>query len=173
MDPFIGTITLFGFNFAPRGWAKCEGQLLSIAQNQALFSLLGTTYGGDGRTTFALPDLRGRTPLGSGQGPGLEQYEQGTTGGAETVTLQQNQMPAHSHSLNANSAAGNTASPTNAIFASTGAVDREYHAGGVANTAMSGQIIGPSGGSQAHENRQPYLVLNYCIALEGIYPSRN
>lgn len=169
MEPFVGQISLFGFNFAPRGWALCQGQLLPIAQNTALFSLLGTTYGGDGRTTFALPDLRGRMPIGFGQGPGLSQYVQGQVGGQEQVTLQAAQLPAHNHAVAASSATTGK-NPSNAIPAVT--PDGASY-GTTADMSMSPTMVGGGGAGQPHENRQPYLALNWCIALDGIYPSRD
>jgi microcystin-dependent protein len=164
-EPFIGQIILVGFNFAPRGWAFCQGQLLSIAQNTALFSLLGTTYGGNGQTTFALPDLRGRVPIGFGQGPGLQNYVLGQTGGQETHTLISNEMPSHNHGLGANSNDAVDSNPVNNFPAAQGAYAN------TANGQMSPTQL--TGGSQPHNNLQPYLVLNYCIALVGIFPSRN
>lgn len=173
MEPFIGQIILVGFNFPPRGYAFCDGRILSIAQNSALFSLLGTTYGGNGTTTFALPDLRGRVPMGFGNGPGLTPRTLGEVSGTETVTLLVTQIPAHNHFLSANSAAGDTGAPAGAVLANSGATDKEYLSTGVPNEVMSPQAIGITGGSQPHNNMQPYLVLNYSIALEGIFPSRN
>jgi microcystin-dependent protein len=174
MEVFLGTIMAFGGNFAPRGWAFCNGQLLSIAQNTALFSILGTTYGGDGRTTFALPDLRGRVAVGMGSGPGLSPVVEGQTGGTETVTLQGTQIPAHSHTVAASTAAGSVP-PSNAFAAvpvdSQGGVGAGYAAS--ANTTLNPATIGGGGGNQPHENRQPYLGVNYIIALQGIFPSRN
>jgi microcystin-dependent protein len=173
-DPFLGEIALVAFNFAPSGWAFCNGQILPIAQNTALFSLLGTMYGGNGTTTFALPDLRSRVPLHSGQGTGLSPYTQGETGGVESVTLQSTQMPAHTHSYTpqATTAGGSAASPAGALWAQSGTGDTIYQKGS-SNTAMAPQTLGNTGGSQPHENRQPYLALNYVIALQGIFPSRN
>ncbi|MBI5913869.1 MAG: phage tail protein [Bacteroidetes bacterium] len=173
MEPLLGEIKLFAGNFAPRGWAFCDGQLLSISQNTALFSILGTTYGGDGRTTFALPDLRGRVPLHPGTGPGLSTYSQGEMGGMESVTLMVQELPPHSHSLNANAQNGNTSDPPGASLADTKGTDRDYMKSGEVNTQMSAQSIGSTGGGQPHENRQPYLAINYIIALQGIFPSRN
>jgi microcystin-dependent protein len=177
MEAFIGQITLFAGNFAPRGWAFCQGQLLSIAQNTALYSILGTTYGGDGRTTFALPDLQGRSPIQQGQGAGLSNYVLGQQGGNETVTLQNSQMPAHNHSLNVNNTSGTTGNPTNAypgfaVNSETGSEFPVYDAA-APNGTMNAGVIGLNGGSEPHENRPPYLALNYIICLEGIYPSRN
>ncbi|HEY0548649.1 MAG TPA: tail fiber protein [Verrucomicrobiae bacterium] len=171
-EPFIGQLILVGFNFAPRGYAFCQGQLLSIAQNTALFSLLGTTFGGNGQTTFGLPDLRGRVPNGQGQGPGLSNYSMGQVGGTESVTLITQQMPAHSHNLNCYSEDGNQGNANGNIAASTGAAPPPYS--NVAfNSQMSPTAIGPTGNSQPHDNLSPYLTMNYCIALEGIFPSRN
>lgn len=168
MEPFIGTIMFFGFNFAPRGWAKCQGQLLAISQNTALFSLLGTQYGGDGRTTFALPDLQGRVPIGEGQGPGLPPYSIGQTGGAPAVTLISTQIPAHTHGINA-AASATSKVPMNNLPAAT-AGGSSY--GPTVSGAMASNMVQPAGGGQPHENMQPYLVGNWCIALEGIFPSR-
>lgn len=170
MDPYIGTIAFFGFNFAPRGWATCQGQLMSISQNTALFSLLGTMYGGDGRTTFALPDLQGRFPMGQGQGPGLPNYGQGQAGGSPQTTLTQNNLPAHTHAV------GTAAQPTskspqgNVPAVSTGGA---AYGPAVDGGAMNGSMIQPAGGSQPFSTMPPYLVGNWCIALEGVYPSRN
>ena len=171
MDPYIGQSIMFGGNFAPRGWALCNGQLLSIAQNTALFSILGTTYGGDGRTTFGLPDLRGRTPIHAGQGPGLTNRTLGESGGAETVILSAGQMPAHSHVANAASGGGSATSPQNAVWAASTARDNIYAA--AADTTLSPSAIGPAGGGQSHDNMPPYQAVNYIIALEGIYPPRD
>jgi microcystin-dependent protein len=155
-DPFIGEIRLVGFTYCPRGWANADGQLLPIAQNQALFSLLGTTYGGDGVTTFSLPDLRGRAPIHLGQGPGLSTYQQGETGGAEQVTLTVNEMPPHTHSFT---------ELTNANGSEEGIVIRS---GGGDQPVTTTSV----GGGLPHENRSPYLTMRYCVALEGIFPSR-
>lgn len=177
-EPFIGEISLFAGNFAIRGYAFCQGQLLSIAQNTALFSILGTTYGGNGQTTFGLPDLRGRVPMGQGQGPGLSPRTLGEMSGTETVTLLSSEMPAHTHSLVVNpravSEAGNTADPTNAYPANSGALDKEYSSTGtIVNMGVAAGTIGAAGGSQPHSNLQPSLVINFLIALEGLFPSRN
>lgn len=174
MEPFIGQLMLVGFNFAPKGWAFCNGQLLSIAQNTALFSLLGTTYGGDGITTFALPDLRGRAPLHFGQGPGLSNYVQGEATGTETNTLLVTNLPAHNHAIVANSGVGNSNSPEGALLAGYGSAmppEGPYTNAG-ANTTLAANAVQPTGGSQPVNNLQPLLVLNWVIALEGIYPSR-
>ena len=164
MEPFLGEIRLVAFAFAPRGWALCAGQLLPISQNTALFSLLGTTYGGDGMTTFALPDLRGRVPVGAGQSATGSGYELGSTGGKETVTLATNELPRHSHAVQASSGGATTRNPSNSVPAAGGA----YAA--TRNAKMSAAMIGRNGGGQAHENRQPYVGLNYIIALQGIFP---
>lgn len=166
---FVGEIRLYGFNFAPRGMALCNGQLLSIAQNTALFSLLGTNYGGNGVTTFGLPDLRSRVAIHQGQGPGLSSYVIGEQAGTETVTLLQTEMPAHNHLHNASNSDATDSSPQ-------GNVPAVIPSGGYTatpNTQMNAQSIANAGGSQPHNNIQPFLTLNYCIALVGIYPSRN
>lgn len=173
MDPILGSIILFAGNFAPRGWATCSGQLISIAQNTALFSLLGTTYGGDGRTTFGLPDLRGRAPIGFGAGPGLSNVNQGEMGGKETTTIYAAQMPAHSHSLNGFKDAADASSPENALSASAGPLNNAFKKATNANTQMHSSAIGSTGGSQPLNIRNPFLGLNYIIALEGVYPSRD
>jgi microcystin-dependent protein len=173
-DPWLGEIALVAFNFAPVGWAMCNGQLLSIAQNTALFSLLGTTYGGDGVNNFALPNLQSRVPLHFGQGAGLSPYVLGQTVGVESVSLQTTQMPAHTHSYTpqASSSGGSVGSPAGALWASSATGDTIYLKGS-SNTTMAAQTIGQTGGGQPHENRQPLLALNYIIALVGIFPSRN
>ena len=167
MEPFIGEIRLVPFNFAPRGWAICDGQLLPINQNQALFALLGTEYGGDGRTTFALPDLRGRVALGAGQASSGSSYALGATGGQETVALTMRQLPGHSHAVHASSGAATTKNPATAFPAGGGAYAAQR------NVRMKAAMIGQTGGGEWHENRQPYLCLNYIIALQGIFPARS
>ena len=167
-EPNIGEILLVPYNFAPHGWALCQGQLLSISQNTALFSLLGTTYGGDGRVNFALPDLRGRSPIGFGQGPGLQNYEIGQIGGEETVTLTVNQIPSHSHTAFGSANTATTASPSGAIWATETRLKIYSSVGGTAMAPSSS-----TGGGQPHDNMSPYLTLNYVIALQGIFPSRN
>lgn len=164
-EPFIGEIRVFGFDYAPQGWALCNGQLLSISTNQALFSILGTTYGGDGRTTFALPDLRGRVPVHIGNGIAL-----GEMGGEESHTLSLNELPPHSHQVSGDSGAGTSPDPGGNVWASV-ATALQYAPG--ANVAMSGNAIGSQGGSQPHSNMQPFAVCNFCIALQGIFPSRS
>lgn len=172
VETFLGEIRMFAGNFAPTGWAFCQGQLLPIAQNQALFSLLGTTYGGDGRTSFALPDLRGRVPVGFGQGPGLSNREIGEKFGSELVTLNINQMPSHNHTVNAVTTEGNQNLPTNSLPANTKALDKEYSDAN-ANTTMKATMVNPTGGNQPFGVSQPSLGVNFIIALQGIYPSRN
>ena len=167
--PFIGEIKLFGGNFQPRGFAFCDGRLLPISEYSALFALIGTTYGGNGQTTFALPDLRGRIPINQGAGPGLSTYVIGQSFGSESVTLNPNQMPAHNHIALCNSTPG-AASPANGFWAATTGVTGY---GTPANATMNPQSLTVAGGSQPHENRMPLLALNYIIALEGIFPSRN
>ena len=165
-SPFIAQIQMFSFGFAPRFWAQCNGQLLPINQNQALFSLLGTTYGGNGTTTFALPNLQGRTPLHFGQGSGLSNRALGQVGGVETVTLQTTQIPSHTHTVSANSAAPTLGTPAGNLWA-----QGNYSASG--NSAMAAGDVGNTGGIQPHPNLSPYLTVNFCIALSGIFPSRN
>lgn len=172
VEVFLGEIRMFAGNFAPTGWAFCQGQLLPIAQNQALFALLGTTYGGDGRTTFALPDLRGRVPVGFGQGPGLSYKDLGQQFGTETVTLTTAQMPAHSHTVNAVTSEGNQNLPTNSLPANTKTLDKEY-SDAASNTTMKSGMIGITGSSQPVNISQPSLGVNFIIALQGIFPSRN
>ena len=170
--PYLGEIRMFAGNFAINGWALCNGQILSISQNSALFSLLGTTYGGNGQTTFALPDLRGRVPIHMGQGPGLSNYMLGQQTGSESITLLQNQMPAHNHAVSAVSSGGNQASPAAGYPAveSTG-TSLDYSSSNP-NTTMSPGMIAAAGGNQPHSNIQPVLGVNFIIALQGIYPSR-
>lgn len=178
-DPWLGEIDLVPYNFAPEGWAFCDGRILPINQNTALFSLLGTTYGGDGRTTFALPDLRGRLPIGveSGPGPGLSPYTLGERGGTENVTLTNNNMPMHTHLINATTSPGTTSTPgPNEYLAQPSTPDRQeidIYASGTANTQLKNNSIGLSGYGQPINIQQPYLGLNYIIALQGIYPSRS
>mgnify|MGYP004701633713 CR=1 FL=1 len=170
MDPFIGQIQAFGFNFAPKGWALCNGQLMSISQNTALFSLLGTTYGGDGRVTFGLPDLRGRSIVGAGQGPGLSLIDQGEMSGVETVTLLQNNLPPHNHPVTVavNTAAGEESDSTLYLASHDGA----FSEAPTGSAVLKGVTSAPVGNGQPFSNRNPYLGINVCIALQGIYPSR-
>lgn len=170
LDPFLGELAMFGNNFCPNGWAPAQGQILSIAQNTALFALLGTTYGGNGVTTFALPDLRGRTAIGEGQGPGLSNRILGEQGGSETVTLLSSEMPAHTHTANATSLPGNTSNPTMALPARKSRT--QLYRVGTPNTTMAPDAIGITGGSQPHENMPPFLTMTWCIAMQGIFPSR-
>lgn len=168
-EPFLGEIRLFGFNFPPRGWAFCNGALMAISQNTALFSLLGTTYGGDGRTTFALPDLRGRAAVHPGQGPGLSDIRLGELGGAEVTTLTINNMPSHNHTVNASPGAGESGNPANAYPSAT--TEDVYSS--TAGTTMNAGVVGNAGGGQPIPIRDPYLGLMHCIALQGIFPPRD
>jgi microcystin-dependent protein len=170
-EPFLGMIIIVPYNFAPRGWAFCSGQILPIAQNTALFSLLGTTFGGNGQTTFALPDLRGRVPNSSGQGPGLSSYDLGQVGGTESETMTINQMPAHNHLVAATGADASSSKPEARFLANTGAT--ALYADTSDGTLMGPTMITNTGGSQPFSLLQPYLTVNFCIALEGIFPSRN
>lgn len=169
-EPFVGEIRMFAGNFAPRGWAFCDGQLLAVSQNDALFSLLGTIYGGDGRTTFGLPDLRGRIPLHQGTGPGLSQRRLGSKGGAEKETLTTNQLASHSHDLMANTAAATGAAPQGKVLADPTPA-RIYEAL-AQNASAATTAIANTGGSRSHSNLMPTLCVNFIIALFGIYPSR-
>jgi microcystin-dependent protein len=178
-DPFLAEIRFFPFNFAPIGWALCEGQLLPISQNTALFSLVGTYYGGDGVRTFALPDLRGRAPIGFGSGAGLSTIALGEMSGTETVTLLQTQMPSHTHPMDAVAAAANTNVPSAGQMPAEGHGSgrgaytiRSYAASGT-STTLATAAVGAAGGGSPHNNLQPYLTLNWCIALRGIYPPRS
>ena len=172
-EPFIAEIRIFAGNFAPRNWAFCNGQLLPIAQNTALFSLVGTTYGGDGRTTFGLPNLQGRAPMHPGNGPGLTSRRLGETGGAATHTLTVQEMPAHSHAMKCINEAADTEDPAGSMLAkSLPLKDRQF--GPASNTAsMHSGTIGKVGGGQPHNNLPPYLAINFIIALVGLYPSRS
>lgn len=167
MEPFLGQIQAFAFGWAPQGWLLCDGSLQSIATNEALYSLLGTTYGGDGRSTFGLPDLRGRAPIGMGTGPGLSPRKLGELDGVENVTLLQPQMPMHSHFLNASSQGASESSPQGAALAAA----EIWTQNSPTMTANSGSI-GVSGGNMPHENMQPSLAINWCIACTGAYPPR-
>lgn len=174
-DQFISEIRIFAGNFAPTGWAFCNGQILPISQNTALFSLLGTFYGGDGRSTFALPNLQGSTPIGAGQGPGLSLRDLGEIGGEQTVTLLDSEMPAHSHTTQA-STAGGVNSPAGAAWGESklGKTPLNvYAASGANNVTMSPQALSIAGGSQPHNNMPPYLCLTFIIALQGIFPARS
>lgn len=170
MEPFIGQIIMFGGNFAPRGWALCDGQLLAISSHSALFSILGTTYGGDGVSTFGLPDLRGRVAVHAGTGPGLTPRPLGQKSGAETVTLTTNQIPSHNHSLEGSRGTADSNNPTNNYL---GVPSSPIYENNPPNVTMGGASIANTGGGQSHNNMQPFQVVNFIIALEGIYPSRN
>lgn len=171
MDPFVAEVRIFAGNFAPKGWATCDGQLLPISQNTALFSLLGTTYGGDGKSNFALPDMRGRAAMQPGQGPGLSDRYLGESAGEETVTLIVSEIPAHNHTIMSINDSGDTNQPAGNGFArSTGA--SVYSPSGPQQASLSPTALSPTGGSQPHNNMQPYLVLNYIIAMQGVFPQR-
>lgn len=176
MDPFVAEIRIFPFNFAPKGWAFCDGQLMPISQNTALFSLLGTTYGGDGKSNFALPNMQGNAPMHPGQGPGLSLHDLGETGGSETVTLLQSEIPSHQHNVGrAIAANGDSLTPVNSIWAQapsgrTGSLN--LYNPGPPTGKMNVNAILQAGGDQPHNNMQPYLTLNFCIALQGVFPPR-
>jgi len=170
VEPFLGQLMITPYNFAPRGWAMCNGQLLPINENTALFALLGTFYGGDGIRTFALPDLRGRAPIGFGQGPGLSSYDIGQQGGEEQVTLTISQIPNHTHTAMAAASVANTGSPAGAYWAMPRAL---LYSSSAPNVDMNANALASTGGGQPHDNRKPFLVVNYVIALQGIFPSRN
>jgi len=173
-SPFVGQITMFAGNFAPAGWALCDGGLLSVQQNEALFSLLGTTYGGDGRTTFGLPDLRGRLPVHAGQGAGISNIPIGGKGGGVQVTLSTTQMPTHTHALQADDDVGTTQDPAGQVLAEfPSTINVDPYSTTAPSAAMNASAIANTGGGQAHNNVQPFLCVNFIIALLGIYPSRN
>ncbi|HKU77968.1 MAG TPA: tail fiber protein [Pyrinomonadaceae bacterium] len=174
-DPFVAEIRIFPFNFAPKGWAFCDGQLLPISQNTALFSLLGTTYGGDGKSTFALPDLQGSAAMHPGQGPGLSLHDLGETGGVEAVTLLVSEIPAHAHGVGrALNDAGNSISPANSVWAQSaaGRGGAALYQNGAPTGTVNPNSLTPTGGGLPHNNMQPYLTLNFCIALQGVFPAR-
>jgi microcystin-dependent protein len=173
-DPFVAEIRIFPFNFAPKGWAFCDGQILPLSQNTALFSLLGTTYGGDGKSNFALPNLQGSAPMHPGQGPGLSLYDLGQSGGSQTVTLLQTEMPGHSHTAQAATTGGGVSSPQNNAWASglKGHSPAYSASSGPTNVQMNPFGTSINGGNLPHNNMQPYLGLNFCIALQGVYPPR-
>ncbi|MDO3383024.1 phage tail protein [Gilvimarinus algae] len=172
-EPFVGEIRMFAGNFAPRGWAFCDGQLLAVSQNDALFSLLGTIYGGDGRTTFGLPDLRGRIPIHAGHGPGLSERRLGAKSGEENVTLTTNQIPSHTHQMQASNELATDKSPQNNLVARTApAVIDIYNPDGPP-VALKHDAVTSVGGSRSHTNLQPFLCVHFIIALFGIYPSRH
>jgi len=170
-QPYIGSICMVAFNFAPSGWALCNGQLLPISEYDTLFTLIGTTYGGDGQTTFALPDLRGRVPIHKGQGPGLPNYVLAQSGGQESVTLTLNQIPQHNHPLAINTSGGTSDNPVGNYMASNSEAVKYYSnsAGSIANSASITNV----GGNQPHDNMPPYLCVNFIIALFGLYPTQN
>jgi microcystin-dependent protein len=171
-DPFVAEIRIFPFNFAPKGWAWCDGQLLPLSQNTALFSLLGTTYGGNGKSNFALPDLQGRVPMHPGQGPGLSLHDLGETGGAETVTLLESEIPAHSHAMRDHDidlGEVNAPSPVRSLAQSA---NSSIYTAAANLTAMNFQALTPAGGDQPHNNMMPYLTFYFCIALQGVFPPR-
>ncbi len=171
-DPFVAEIRIFPFNFAPRGWAFCDGQLLPLSQNTALFSLLGTTYGGNGASNFALPNLQGRAPMHPGQGPGLSLHDLGENGGSDTVTLLEPEMPAHAHALLAQAVPGDSPTPQAAVHARAIGATPYRPPANAPLVAMSDQALAPIGGDQPHNNMQPYLTLNFNIALQGVFPPR-
>jgi microcystin-dependent protein len=173
-DPFVAEIRIFGFNFAPTGWALCNGQILPISQNTALFSLLGTTYGGNGQSTFALPDMQANAPMHPGQGPGLSLHDLGETGGSEFVTLLESEMPLHNHNIAThNLDAGGLQNPAPAVNLAKSSQGNAYQTNASANlTQLAFQGLAPAGGSLPHNNMMPFLVLNFCIALQGVFPPR-
>ncbi|TLY30246.1 MAG: phage tail protein [Ignavibacteria bacterium] len=173
-NPFVAEIRILACNFAPKGWAFCDGQLLPISQNTALFSLLGTTYGGNGQSTFALPDLQGRAPLHKGQGPGLSLRDLGEQGGSDAVTLLQTEMPAHTHAVSGRSSVGQDVSPQNDVWSTPGAARglNMYNQNPGGAPQMNPGAFSNSGGSLPHNNLPPYLTLNFCIALQGVFPPR-
>lgn len=173
--PFIGEIRIFGFNYAPVGWALCNGQMLAISQYTALFSLLGTTYGGNGVSTFQLPNLQSRVPLHFGTGLGLSTYNMGEEGGVENVTLLYNQMPVHNHLIEVDANASGKNTPSGSILGTVpplAPAENKIYSGNAANATMSPAAVSTAGGNLPHNNLQPFLAVNYCIALEGIFPSR-
>ena len=171
-EPYVGEIRMFGGNFAPAGWMFCQGQTLPISENETLFNLIGTTYGGDGQETFNLPDLQGRAPMHMGQGPGITQnYQEGEAAGVESVTLTTNQIPIHNHAFAVNSAIGTDTNPNNK-FMSASLTGKAYYAA-TPDKFMFNQILSPAGGSQPHDNMQPYLCISFIISLFGIFPSQN
>lgn len=172
-DPFVAEIRIFPFNFAPRGWAWCDGQLLPISQNTALFSLLGTTYGGNGQNNFALPDLQGRAPMHFGQGPGLSLHDLGEAGGAATVTLLESQIPQHTHTFLASAAPADAQTPAGLSPARVIGAQPYGTPAGAPMVTMAPEAIAPSGGGMPHNNLMPYLTFYFCIALQGVFPPRS
>ena len=173
MDPFVAEIRIFPFNFAPKGWAWCDGQIMPLSQNTALFSLLGTTYGGDGKSNFALPNLQGSAPMHPGQGPGLSLHDLGETGGSETVSLLESEMPAHSHAMNATVEDATQGTLTPGITLATSVGGKSCQSNTASNLVpMSGYALGARGGDLPHNNMQPYCTFYFCIALQGVSPPR-
>src|SRR5262245_14048242 len=173
-NPFLAEIRILPFNFAPKGWAFCDGQLLPISQNTALFSLLGTTYGGDGKSNFALPNMQGNAPMHPGQGPGLSLHDLGETSGSDTVSLLESEIASHSHTLMGQGALGNRTTPAaNAIARTSGSTPFVPSSGNPPLVTMAATALAPAGGSQPHNNLQPYLTLNFCIAMQGVFPPRS
>jgi microcystin-dependent protein len=174
-DPFVAEIRIFPFNFAPKGWATCDGQLLPLSQNTALFSLLGTTYGGDGKSTFALPDMAGNAPMHPGQGPGLSLHDLGEIGGSQTVTLLESEMPLHNHNIAThNLDAGGSQNPAPTVILAKSSQGNAYQTNTSANLKqLAFQALSPVGGSLPHNNMQPFLTLLFCIALQGVFPPRS
>jgi microcystin-dependent protein len=172
-DPFLAEIRIFPFNFAPKGWAFCDGQILPLSQNTALFSLLGTTYGGDGKSNFALPNVQGNAPMHPGQGPGLSLHDLGETGGSQTVSLLESEIPSHSHAMMASSdSADNFVTAGNMIAKPLGRGNNLFVTTTTPLVAMNDNALAPAGGDQPHNNMQPFLTLNFCIALQGVFPPR-
>ncbi len=171
-DPFVAEIRIFPFNFAPKGWAWCDGQLLPLSQNTALFSLLGTTYGGNGKSNFALPDLQGRAPMHPGQGPGLSLHDLGEVGGSETVTLLESEIPGHSHGLRGSIENAEQGSLTQGVTLSRTRNGSLYQTGAGNQVQMNAGMLAPTGGGAPHNNMQPYLTFYFCIALQGVFPPR-
>ena len=173
MDPFVAEIRIFPFNFAPTGWAFCDGQILPLSQNTALFSLLGTTYGGDGKSNFALPDLQGNAPMHPGQGPGLSLHDLGETAGSDTVTLLESEIPSHAHTVTSAINPALLAVPSPNVSLARSRTVNAYQSNATQNlVSLSPQALAPAGGDQPHNNLMPYLTLNFCIALQGVYPPR-
>lgn len=172
MDPFVAEIRIFPFNFAPKGWAWCDGQLLPLSQNTALFSLLGTTYGGNGKSNFALPDLQGRAPMHPGQGPGLSLHDLGETGGSETVTLIESEMPSHPHTLRGDRNVSESPDPSANTLGRGSSINPYQNIVNQNLVAMAGEALAPAGGDQPHNNLMPYLTFYFCIALQGVFPPR-
>ncbi len=171
-DPFVAEIRIFPFNFAPKGWAWCDGQLLPLSQNTALFSLLGTTYGGNGKSNFALPDLQGRAPMHPGQGPGLSLHDLGETGGSETVSLLESEIPSHAHALRAASDIADLQAPAPPRSLARSQNANAYRNTNQSLTSLSPSALAPAGGDAPHNNMQPYLTFYFNIALQGVYPPR-